>query len=572
MPEESPTPFDQGLFLVHLNRGKELFDKRQFSEAAEELEQARRMRPSDDTVLNLLGLVYFKNERYREADKIYTQLIEVNPDSEILHFNHGLVCFKSGHLDRAEAAILRALEQTPEKQKVNFYLGNIYEKKKQYYNAIFQYRKAGANIMVKRVQSKIDTERGTPQEEDKTLTGETLPPPSSRPSEPPEATKSLKEEEPPEEEESPTPLDLKVTVDHIDKTRFLSALRQKPFSSVGKPPTPTEELPLSKLPLSHEAPSISEPVPPPEPRPTSSPKPTSEPTKSKEPSSIPAERTVVELTEPVLPDVPLTEMKRDKTLTAATENLFVSPSPREERPSIVAEDDAVEIPSPVEQVAPRHFEEARLFSPERDKEADSTQLYSRLRRRDDIFRYLESNLMEVNFSGKVFIKQGTIYSYSGNLTFWVKPQRKEEVSPLVIVSGTGKLILSDRQREITVLQLSGEEVFVEPSHLLACQESLTPRYAIIKKEVDPRARFQVLAIEGKGMIALSVVTSPLLLKVTSEYPANVSSANVISWSGNLTPSIVENEALTDLMFPHSRQSVNLRLEGTGKVMMEKLKI
>ena len=31
--------------------------------------------------------------------------------------------------------------------------------------------------------------------------------------------------------------------------------------------------------------------------------------------------------------------------------------------------------------------------------------------------------MEVDFSGKVFIKQGTIYSYSGNLTFWVKDKR-----------------------------------------------------------------------------------------------------------------------------------------------------
>ena len=109
-PQDSPAPFDQGLFLVHLNRGKELFDKRHFSEAAEELEEARRMRPSDENVLNLLGLVYFKNERYREADKIYTQLIEVNPDSDTLHFNQALVCFKLGHLDRAEAAFLRALE------------------------------------------------------------------------------------------------------------------------------------------------------------------------------------------------------------------------------------------------------------------------------------------------------------------------------------------------------------------------------------------------------------------------------------------------------------------------------
>ena len=41
----------------------------------------------------------------------------------------------------------------------------------------------------------------------------------------------------------------------------------------------------------------------------------------------------------------------------------------------------------------------------------------------EVFRGLEKGLMEVDFSGKVFIKQGTIYSYSGNLTFWVKEKR-----------------------------------------------------------------------------------------------------------------------------------------------------
>ena len=153
------TPFDRGLFLVHLNRGREHFDRRNFADATEELEEARKLRPSDDSVLNLLGLAYFKQEKYRDADAVYRKLIELNPESSTLHFNLGLVCFKVGDLDRAEATFLRSLELKPDNQKTHFYLGNIYEKKQQYYNAIFQYRKAGANIMVKRVQQKIDLER-----------------------------------------------------------------------------------------------------------------------------------------------------------------------------------------------------------------------------------------------------------------------------------------------------------------------------------------------------------------------------------------------------------------------------
>ncbi len=197
-------------------------------------------------------------------------------------------------------------------------------------------------------------------------------------------------------------------------------------------------------------------------------------------------------------------------------------------------------------------------------------VYARGRRRDDIFRYLENNLMEVNFSGKVFIKQGTIYSYSGNLTFWVKPQKQDAAPPLVIVSGTGKLLLTDRQRDITVLQIEDEEIFVAPSHLLACQETLTPRYAMIEREGGGGQSFHVLMIHGTGMLALSVATNPLVLTVQKEYPVNVSTSSIISWSGDLAPTLVEDEALAELMLPGSSPGINLRLEGEGRVMMEKL--
>ena len=178
--------------------------------------------------------------------------------------------------------------------------------------------------------------------------------------------------------------------------------------------------------------------------------------------------------------------------------------------------------------------------------------------------------MEVNFSGKVFIKQGTIYSYSGNLTFWVKPRREESAPALVIVSGTGKLLLTDRQRDITVLQIDEEEIFVEPSHLLACEETLMPHHAVIEKtDGDPAGGMHVLMIKGTGVVALSLATSPLVMTVQKDYPVNVSSASLISWSGDLTPTLVQDEALAELMQPGAEAGVTLRLEGDGKVLMEK---
>ncbi len=563
MANQSSTPFDQGLFLVHLNRGREHFDARNFADAAEELEEARRLRPSDDTVLNLLGLAYFKQEKFREADTVYRKLIELNPDSSTLFFNLGLVCFKLMDLDKAEATFLKSLELKPDNQKTHFYLGNIYEKKRQYYNAIFQYRKAGANIMVKRVQEKIDRERPSDRGDGEDFA---LPTPSSD-----DTRAALAHTSEPQTTVPDLVLE-KVNVDSIDRSRILSAIQQglaiqRPAKAEPAPApaqakasleelvarpvnvSDTQETILSvdeRTALAEEARSLLEEtedtVPPP----------------SKPPG---VETTRLRLSAPLVQDESLAEMARRKEPSSPSEELFFH-QPERGRLTI----------PPVESLPVGDGERQSVVQGLNwgtTPVAGEPHVYARGRRREDLFRYLEENLMEVNFSGKIFIKQGTIYSYSGNLTFWVKPQRQEPVPPLVIVSGTGKLLLTDRRREITVLAIEEEELYVEPSHLLACQETLTPRYGVIETE-GGKSAFHVLVIQGTGMIALSVASSPLVLSVQKAYPVNVSTGSLISWSGELTPTIVEDEALAELMLPGSGSEMNLRLEGEGRVMMEKL--
>ena len=575
MANQSSTPFDQGLFLVHLNRGREHFDRRNFIDAAEQLEEARRLRPDDDSVLNLLGLAYFKQEKYRESDAVYRKLIEINPDSYTLHFNLGLVCFKMGDLDNAEAIFLRALELKPDNKKTHFYLGNIYEKKSQYYNAIFQYRKAKANIMVKRVQEKIDLER--PEQGD-----DTLPMPSPDDTTPPRAISDAMPDMGATTTggiQGPDTLE-KVNVDHIDRSRFLSALQQGLFK---------DRLPQAPGTASDDtSPNLEIGRDPP--RPTTKAMDTQEEVLSAEDQAVIAETlekispndetvpsaeaipsskgTRLRLIEPLLPDQSLEDAARKKVPERAGSELFSNRRHGDRRESALETGIPPARPLSIgEPDAHGHPQHIHWRAAGEEKESH---VRTQMRRRDDTFRYLENNLMEVNFSGKVFIKQGTIYSYSGNLTFWVKPRREESAPALVIVSGTGKLLLTDRQRDITVLQIDDEEIFVEPSHLLACEETLTPHYAVIEKtDGDPSSGMHVLMIKGTGVIALSVATNPLVITVQKDYPVNVSSASLISWSGNLTPTLVQDEALAEIMQPGPEAGVNLRLEGDGKVLMEK---
>jgi uncharacterized protein (AIM24 family) len=183
----------------------------------------------------------------------------------------------------------------------------------------------------------------------------------------------------------------------------------------------------------------------------------------------------------------------------------------------------------------------------------------------ECFRFLENNLMEIDFSGKVFIKQGTIYSYSGNLTFWVKEKRPGGKPALVIITGSGKLILTDRDREITFMQVEGETLYVEPSHLLACEETLTPRYVALGADAGD---LEMLALDGRGMVALSVASKPLSLAVTPGLPVSVPSSSIITWSGPLLPQLVRDEQIIEAMLPGGQGRPLIRLEGSGRVLVE----
>ena len=396
-------PFDQGLFLTHYNKGRELFEARRFEEAERQLEEAYLLRPRDPRVLNLLGLVYYRGDKLGKAEEVYRKLIAESPEAHTLHYNLGLVCFKLGRLDEAETAFLKALELTQGNPKIHFYLGSIYERQQRYKDAIYQYRQAGAHMLVQRLEGRIDGKG------------------------------------------------------RADATAPPRGLVPPPSDPEGGPGT----------------------------RPTQGPRPAAAASAPAEPQ--PPGKTV----EPVSP----TLMAGDSSLPGlhATRRFqgYDDTLPPGMRAISLAAARAAAAPAT----------EPRPQAPTREG-----------------FRALEKGLMEIEFSGKVYIKQGTIYSYSGNLTFWVKDKRPGARPSLVIVTGAGRLILTDQERDLTFMQVADEPVYVEPAHLLACEEGLQPRYMRLG---DEAAGLEVVALEGRGMLALSVASKPLPLGVTPGVPVSV---------------------------------------------------
>jgi uncharacterized protein (AIM24 family)/Flp pilus assembly protein TadD len=158
MPERDPAvapPFDQGVFLLHYNRGREAFQEGRYAEARRELEAAQRLRPDDADVLNLLGLVYFKTNAFPEAEVIYRRLVGENPNVFILHSNLGLILFKQFKHDEAEQFLRRAIELRPNYAKSHLYLGLLYRQKRKYTEALEHLRFAGADKLVREVEAEM---------------------------------------------------------------------------------------------------------------------------------------------------------------------------------------------------------------------------------------------------------------------------------------------------------------------------------------------------------------------------------------------------------------------------------
>ena len=158
MPERDPAvapPFDQGVFLLHYNRGREAFQEGRYGEARRELESAQRLRPDDADVLNLLGLVYFKTNAFPEAEVIYRRLIGENPNVFILHSNLGLILFKQGKLEEAEQFLLRAVDLRPNYAKSHLYLGLLYRQKRKFGLALEHLKFAGADKLVREVEQEM---------------------------------------------------------------------------------------------------------------------------------------------------------------------------------------------------------------------------------------------------------------------------------------------------------------------------------------------------------------------------------------------------------------------------------
>ncbi len=142
-----PAPFfDHGLFLLHLNRGKEEMARGHHEAARREFDEAQRLRPQDPEVLLNLSITLFHLGQFGPAEAKTRELLQEHDDSVPLLFNLGLILFKSGRDAEAREPLEKVLALAPAHRKAHLTLGLIAQRADAYEAAQKHFRLAGAEL------------------------------------------------------------------------------------------------------------------------------------------------------------------------------------------------------------------------------------------------------------------------------------------------------------------------------------------------------------------------------------------------------------------------------------------
>lgn len=198
-----------------------------------------------------------------------------------------------------------------------------------------------------------------------------------------------------------------------------------------------------------------------------------------------------------------------------------------------------------------------------------------------LFELETERILEINLEQQIWAKMGTMISYRGNIKFerekilehglgkLFKKTFTGEGTSLMKATGNGKLYVADQGKKISIIQLNGESISVNGNDLLAFEPSIKWNIKMMRRIAGLMAGglFNV-RLEGKGMVAFTSHYEPLTLLVEPGNPLYTDPNATVAWSGNLQPDFVTDMTLKSFFGRGSGESVQMKFEGTGFVVVQ----
>jgi uncharacterized protein (AIM24 family) len=198
-----------------------------------------------------------------------------------------------------------------------------------------------------------------------------------------------------------------------------------------------------------------------------------------------------------------------------------------------------------------------------------------------LFELEHERMLEVNLDGTVWTKTGSMVAYLGNIKFTregmlehglgrlLKKTFTGEGTRLTKADGAGKLYLADMGKKITILQMTGDSLFVNGNDVLAFEPTLKWDITIMRKMSAMLAGglFNV-RFDGSGMLAITTHYDPVTLRVTPNQPVFTDPNATIAWSGGLTPEFKTDISLKTFLGRGSGESIQMMFNGDGFVVIQ----
>ena len=198
------------------------------------------------------------------------------------------------------------------------------------------------------------------------------------------------------------------------------------------------------------------------------------------------------------------------------------------------------------------------------------------------FRLKSDRLLEVTLNQeKVLSRAGAMVAYDGSIKFEkallggegllgaLKRTVTKESFDLMLVNGSGTVYLAHQAREIYILPLNGEKMFIESSSILTFDQALKTNvtFAGLRGATSGQGLFTT-TVEGQGNVAVMSDGNILMLEVTPDYPLFVDPDAFVGYKGNVRQEFVFDVNWKTMIDQASGESYQLKFTGSGIVYIQ----
>lgn len=191
-------------------------------------------------------------------------------------------------------------------------------------------------------------------------------------------------------------------------------------------------------------------------------------------------------------------------------------------------------------------------------------------------------MLEVNLSGRVWAKAGSMIAYTGEVKFERESLRQMgfgkllkkavtgEASSLMHADGQGRVYFADAGKKVQILNLQNETIFVNGNDLLAFEDGGIEWDIKMMRRIATMMAGGLFNIKltGTGMVAITTHYDPLTLLVKPDQPVFTDPNATVAWSGSLLPELKTDMTMRTFLGRGSGESFQMKFEGEGWVVMQ----